>query len=266
MDDKKSKYKINSIMITKNELNRKTDEFIKLIEPLHKMIIRKNKNQTKEEDKAMKAIKNIFDENQQLKIKLNDMRKEKKEIINKLKNEKSKIIHNDLDNKRKQLQQTIKEENKKQKFNKLTKNQTHQYENIEYEYKKDKTAFNDLSTTWFIRQKIINARKKKRYHDIVFYDDEDKKEKFNAKKSDFSVILNEMIPKRQEIIEKELDRLKGITINEKLLCIFRKWFPDEQEVVWSRSVKGKFFLRLRLEKICLWPFFPGLKYGFGRCL
>jgi len=240
-------------MTSRPEQQNKTEEFLKLIKPLprHISTVKKYlKKQEKLEEQRLKTIHNLFDENEQLKQELRQIRNEKRQTTQKLRNAKTKqaldfkrermTLISKLKEKQKKLQETIKvhprvvslrETREKKKIAKLTSQQTYNYENLQYESIKVKSAFNDKSTEWIIRKKLSGND---RNHDIIFYsnqyepedDDEDQK-LINA---DVAVILIGMKETRKNLIEQELKRLKGITINERIKCVFRKW--DETQNIY----------------------------------
>ena len=197
---------------------------------------------TRDMNKALLSVKKLFDENEHLKEQVRQLRKEKREIIHNLQNEKVKqdlkfkkkrtLLINELKAKKKQLENQLKEHprltslrevREKKKFHKLTEKQSHQYKNIEYEYIKLKSAFRGYSTSWLIRKKLTKTTKNKSYHDILFYDDTEKE----ILKADSTVILYDTINTRKRLIEEQYDIIKGMSINEKVICVFRKWYDDE---------------------------------------
>ena len=123
---------------------------------------------------------------------------------------------------------TLKEAREKKKFEKLVEKQSHIYDNLQYECIKLKSAFNDKSTEWLIRKKLSEHDHK---HDIIFYGDEYEFAEDEAENklvmADAAVILINMKETRKTLIEQEHKRLRGITIIERLKCVFRKW--NEQE-------------------------------------
>ena len=88
----------NSIMnMNLDEEIRKTNEdFMNILRQLPNSRLKEKlkKQRTKErkivEKKALKSLKNIFDENKQLKVELRDIKKNKKEALNKIKELKKK--------------------------------------------------------------------------------------------------------------------------------------------------------------------------------
>ena len=41
------------------------------------------------------------------------------------------------------------------------------------------------------------------------------------------LLLNNIVDTRKRVIEEEYNRLKGITVTERLLCVFRKWNEED---------------------------------------
>ena len=68
-------------------------------------------------------------------------------------------------------------------------------------------------------------------HDIIFYGDDyefiDESFEHDIARADTVVILNNTVDTRKRVIEEEYIRLKGITVTEILLCIFRKWNEED---------------------------------------
>ena len=249
-----SQYNNNSIMNTEDEIHRKTEEFLQLIKPIPKQLsaVRKiakkqaiiDRRYKSNEERNIKEIKKMFDENEILKSQLREIRKQKREIKERLEREKNKQLRDyknkridlieKLKNKQKQLSQSIsvhprvkslKEAREKKKLDKILEYQTHKFDEVEYECVKTKSAFGGYSTSWIIRNK---ANKK---HEIILYDDEymnlDYKTEKQTITSDVVVILNDTLKHREQLIEEQLNNHKGLTINEKIFCIFRKFFDDQ---------------------------------------
>ena len=68
----------HNIMYSKKELQKKTNDFLELLKSVQKENIKLKKIQAKAEDKNIKDIQNLFDENKQLKNQLKDIKKELK--------------------------------------------------------------------------------------------------------------------------------------------------------------------------------------------
>ena len=127
MSNIKSQYNITGIMNIEDDIQRKTDEFLKLIAPIpkHLSALRKlakkeaikERKYKRDEEKNMKEIKKMFDENEILKSQLREIRKQKREIKERLEREKNKQLRDyknkridlieKLKNKQKQLSQSI---------------------------------------------------------------------------------------------------------------------------------------------------------------
>ena len=112
-----NKYLSNSIMnMDLNEEIRETnDEFVNILRQLPNRRLKKQlkKQLTKErkigEKKALQSVKNIFDENKQLKAELREIKKSKKETLNKIKELKKKQTKYQRDVEVRQLKQEKKE-------------------------------------------------------------------------------------------------------------------------------------------------------------
>ncbi len=118
------------------------------------------------------------------------------------------------------------EKRKKKKIDKLLEQESHKFEGIEYECVKLKSAFRGFSQTFMVRKQSKNND-----HDIILYDDAymnyDVKTEKETITADAMVILNDTIKIRQQLIEEQLDNHKGLIINEKIYCIFRKYYDGE---------------------------------------
>ena len=102
MSNIKSQYNITGIMNIEDDIQRKTDEFLKLLEPIPKQLSAlrkiakkeaiKERKYKRDEEKNMKEIKKMFDENEILKSQLREIRKQKREIKERLEREKNKQL------------------------------------------------------------------------------------------------------------------------------------------------------------------------------
>ena len=122
----------------------------------------------------------------------------------------------------------MKELRERKHFEKLKAKQTHNYDHLEYESVKIASAFKNNFSQWIVQKKaeVSSARS----HEIYLHSG-DSNEKHDNFKADVHVILHSMIQTRDNTITQEFNRLKEITINEQLKCVFRKWDDSEQKYI-----------------------------------
>ena len=113
----------------------------------------------------------------------------------------------------------IKELREKKHLEKLVRKQTRIYDHLEYESVKIASAFKNNSSQWIVQKKAEGSRVQS--HEVYLHSG-DSNEKHDNIKADVHVILHSIIQTRNNTITQEFNRLKGITMNEQLKCVFRK--------------------------------------------
>ena len=166
---------------------------------------------------ALKSISKLFDENRLLKNQLKEIKKDKKQIIQKIKEEKEK--RKDIEHKRlhKNVLKELKEQKQQLKESILAhpitkrhkefleikrKAYQHENENIQFKAVREESAYKGASTTYYIR-KVVNNKPV----DIDFEINENKT-------LDLYVVITKMIPVRKELYVEKLKTLKHIRVEK----------------------------------------------------
>ena len=136
----KSQYNITGIMNIEDDIQRKTDEFLKLIEPIPKQLsaVRKiakkqaiiDRRYMSNEERNIKDIRSMFNENKQLKNQLKELRQQKSKFVSQLRAE---IKENKYKNK--ETKQLLREQ-KKQILKQIKQNPISIKNKEKYEVKK----------------------------------------------------------------------------------------------------------------------------------
>ena len=228
-------YLSNSIMnMNLDEEIRKTNEdFINILRQLPNSRLKKKlqKQRTKErkigEKKALQSVKNIFDENKQLKAELrekkqrekkqkhelSDLRRQKKELSRKL-NEEIKTAKYVRSETKKELKEQVKQFRTKIKQHPVyIKNRDKaiaykMFKLLSFEIKQLETAYNGTVGKYACRKKV------KKNHD------------FSIKCENglqIEVILNKTIEARRKFYTDLLTKERGLKIREQIQCVFKKY-------------------------------------------
>ena len=168
---------------------------------------------TAEKDKDLKTIRNLFDENKQLKRELSELRHQKKEINHNLREQirthqyKNREYKKELKEQKKIIGLKIKEHpifiknNEKARYQKL-------FTTVQFEIKPFETAYDGTVGNFFCRKKVGKNK------DFIIP---------CKSGTQIEVILDKTIESRYQFYSDLLKRERGLKVNEKIKCVFKKY-------------------------------------------